>query len=449
MTKLEVEVVSTETIKPSSPTPDHLRRHNLSFLDQIQPPIFMPMVLFFPKDPHTTEDPTERCTKIKTALSETLTKFYPLAGRVRGTQYVDCNDEGACYMEAKANSNIIDIIQNPNPSDFNKFIPCALDAASELPICLQVTFFACGGMSIGMGMSHKVGDALSYFTFLNSLAATTRGEPDYIHAPEFVSDKYFPQQDLSGSYQHRSGIIKHNISTKRFVFDAPAVSALRAQSTDVENEQARRPTRVEALSAFIWRRYIAACTSQQQNNSADDVPAMYTVSHAVNLRTRMDPPLPEYTFGNVTRTTISVPPIQVEPKEGSSSDPSLYSVVSHVREALKQVDRDYIKKLQEGEGFLSFLKERSSQVKRGEVVSFSFTSLCRFPIYDADFGWGKPVYAGSASFTFKNLVSLFDTTSGDGVEAWINLKEEDMEKFEADEEVLKYVSPNLSSKNSG
>ncbi|CAN6676286.1 unnamed protein product [Malus baccata var. baccata] len=400
----------------------------------------MPMVLFFPKDPHTTEDPTERCTKIKTALSETLTKFYPLAGRIRGIQYVDCNDEGAYYVEAKANSNITDIIQNPCPSDFNMFIPCALDAASELPICLQVTFFACGGMSVGMGMSHKVGDALSFFIFLNSLAATTRGEPDYGHAPELISDKYFPQQELSGSYKHSSGMIKHNVSTKRFVFDASAVSSLRARSTDVENEHARRPTHDTSRPAP---------TNQQQNDHADDVPAMYTVSHAVNLRTRTDPPLPEYTFGNVTRTAISVPPLLVEPKDGSVSDPSLYSVVRHVRQALKQVDREYVKKLQEGEGFLSFLKERSSQVKRGEVVSFSFTSLCRFPIYDADFGWGKPVYAGSASFTFKNLVSFFDTTSGDGVEAWINLKEEDMENFEADEEVHKYVSPNPSSKNSG
>lgn len=440
--KFQVEVLSTETIKPSSPTPDHLRHHNLAYLDQIQPPIFMPMVLFYPKEPdHNDEDlisiHEQRCSKIKKALSDTLVKFYPLAGRVHGTQYVDCNDEGAYYVEAKTDCKISDIIENPNPKDFNKFLPLELDAAHELPVCFQVTFFACGGMSIAMGMSHKIGDGLSYFTFLNGLAAESRGEGDHIRAPEFVSDKYFPHKDLSGFYQHRSGIIKQNISTKRFVFDAPSVQAIRAKCVDMS----RRPTRVEALSAFIWCRYIAACTNIQKDD-VRSTDATYTVSHAVNLRTRMEPPLPEYTFGNVTRTAIAVPPVPVDPKDGS-----LHGVVNHVREAIKQVNTEYIKKLQEGDEHLNFLRSRSEEVKRGEVVSFSFTSLCRFPIYDADFGWGKPVYVGSASLTFKNLVSFFDTNVGDGVEAWINLKEEDMEKFEADEELLKYVSPAPSTKN--
>lgn len=400
------------------------------------------MVLFYPKEPdHNDEDlisiHEQRCSKIKKALSNTLVKFYPLAGRVHGTQYVDCNDEGAYYVEAKTDCKISDIIENPNPKDFNKFLPLELDAAHELPVCFQVTFFACGGMSIAMGMSHKIGDGLSYFTFLNGLAAESRGEGDHIRTPEFVSDKYFPQKDLSGFYQHRSGIIKQNISSKRFVFDAPSVQAIRAKCVDMS----RRPTRVEALSAFIWCRYIAACTNIQKDD-VSSTDATYTVSHAVNLRTRMEPPLPDHAFGNVTRTAIAVPPLPVDPKDGS-----LHGVVNHVREAIKQVNTEYIKKLQEGDEHLNFLRSRTEEVKRGEVVSFSFTSLCRFPIYDADFGWGKPVYVGSASLTFKNLVSFFDTNVGDGVEAWIHLKEEDMEKFEADEELLKYVSPAPSSKN--
>jgi shikimate O-hydroxycinnamoyltransferase len=76
------------------------------------------------------------------------------------------------------------------------------------------------------------------------------------------------------------------------------------------------------------------------------------------------------------------------------------------------------------------------------MVTFSFTSLCNFPIYEIDFGWGKPAWVTSASFTFNNLVSFFDTKSGDGIEAWINLKEEEMGKLENDEELLAYVSPN-------
>ena len=39
------------------------------------------------------------------------------------------------------------------------------------------------------------------------------------------------------------------------------------------------------------------------------------------------------------------------------------------------------------------------------------------------------------------MVYFFDTMLRDGIEAWISLKEEDMAKFEADEELLTYVSP--------
>ncbi len=111
-----------------------------------------------------------------------------------------------------------------------------------------------------------------------------------------------------------------------------------------------------------------------------------------------------------------------------------------MRDSIREVNVDYVKKLQESDGHLNFMKERAASIKKGEVVSFSFTSLCRFPIYEADFGWGKPVWVGSASLTFKNLVTFFDTNSGNGIEAWVNLKEEDMVKFERDEELLAYVS---------
>jgi hypothetical protein len=48
--KVDIQVISTDTIKPSSSTPDHLRHHTLSFTDQIAPPFFMPFLLFYPRD---------------------------------------------------------------------------------------------------------------------------------------------------------------------------------------------------------------------------------------------------------------------------------------------------------------------------------------------------------------------------------------------------------------
>ena len=98
-----------------------------------------------------------------------------------------------------------------------------------------------------------------------------------------------------------------------------------------------------------------------------------------------------------------------------------------------------MKNLQQDDAHLNYIKERAARFKKGEVFSLAITSLCWFPLYEADFGWGKPSWVTTANMTFKNLVSFFDTKSGDGIEAWIILKEEDMAKLETDEELFAYL----------
>ena len=36
-------------------------------------------------------------------------------------------------------------------------------------------------------------------------------------------------------------------------------------------------------------------------------------------------------------------------------------------------------------------KEKAERWERG-VCSYTFSSLCKFPIYETDFGWGKPAW---------------------------------------------------------
>ncbi|EEF47530.1 3'-N-debenzoyl-2'-deoxytaxol N-benzoyltransferase, putative [Ricinus communis] len=427
---VEVEFISQELIKPSSPTPDHLRHFQLSFLDQIQVPVWMPFVLFYSKEPNTSN--LARCNQLKKSLSKTLTIFYPLAGRVNNNTSIHCNDEGVLFVEAQANCQLSDILRNANPSDNNKLIPLPLDDGKGLAAFLQVTFFTCGGLAISLAMSHKLGDALSKLIFLNCWAAITRGDtdPNIIGVSPSGSATLFPPKILSG-FDAGAAIVKDNIVTKRFVFDSSTVSGLRAK---YKHKNGCSVSRVEALAAFIWSRFMAATQADRTDNK------LYMVLHAVNLRPRMEPPLSNLYFGNITRIATTM-------ADMNAKDDECYGIVSRMNNAIRSVNADFVKSLQKSDGHLNFLKEEAGKITKGELIHFAFTSLCKFPVYEIDFGWGKPVWVGSACLVFKNLALFFDTKEGNGIEAWINLKEEDMAKFELDEELRAHITstPNGNS----
>ncbi|KAK7829855.1 vinorine synthase, partial [Quercus suber] len=192
----------------------------------------MPFCVFYPQDRRANLSNLERCDWIKKSLSEVLTLFYLLAGRVKVNLYIDCNDEGVLYVESKANCQLSEFLENPIPTEVNKFLPIQA-------LAIQVTTFNCGRM--------------------------------------------------------------HKIVIKRFVYDASSIVALRAKySTDNNNIANPRPSHMEVLSAFIWSRYLAAQHNQNNPNK------IYAVFHAADLHKRLDPPLSEQYFGNISLSTASV-----------------------------------------------------------------------------------------------------------------------------------------------
>ncbi|MCH82035.1 vinorine synthase-like [Trifolium medium] len=78
---------------------------------------------------------------------------------------------------------------------------------------------------------------------------------------------------------------------------------------------------------------------------------------------------------------------------------------------------------------------------------FKFTSWCRLPLYELDFGWGKPTWVTTSGSSSKNLIVLMDTEDGIGIEAIVNLEENVMAKFENEVELLQYASLNLSKQS--
>ena len=112
--KLVVQTASEENILPSSPTPDHLRIFKLSVLDQIIFNFYIPLTLFYLNN--NTSDLSSvilnRSKILKHALSKTLSRFYPLAGKIKDTHHIECNDEGVYYIQTQVNTHLTDFLES-------------------------------------------------------------------------------------------------------------------------------------------------------------------------------------------------------------------------------------------------------------------------------------------------------------------------------------------------
>ncbi|KAI3895243.1 hypothetical protein MKX03_020592 [Papaver bracteatum] len=439
---MKVEVVSKESIKPSCPTPHHLKFYNLSFLDQLAPPIYATAVLYYFNAKNIIDTDVYRSV-VKKSLAETLIKFYPLAGKIIDDKFmVDCNDEGADYIETKvSNCQLSQLIQHPNVHQLvNKFIPSdpytTETCSKKVPLSVQVNFFEdCGGIVIGLRISHKLADAASLTTFVNDWATVARGivtgdRDQQIKGPSFEWQSLFPPRDLMGFIP--TTLIEEDevLVTKKFVFGDSKLAQLKAKSIIVDDVPDQyQPTRVQVLSAFLWKCFIDIYQAKNKEGAQLKV---YLATHIVNMRSRMVPSLPTNSFGNVLG--VSAASI-IKNNEGTvkNDHPDL---VRKIRDSINKVDADYVREIRTTDAQLNAFKALTENCASGLALMLNFSSWCRFPIYEADFGWGKPTWVSTGELAMKNMVVLMDTSSGDGIEAWIHLGTEDMAKLERHEELL-------------
>lgn len=78
---MEVEILSTKLIKPTSPTPNHFQNFKLSFFDQIADEPHLPLVLFYPPSNNTTNNNSTTEDQLEQSLSRILTHIYPVVDR--------------------------------------------------------------------------------------------------------------------------------------------------------------------------------------------------------------------------------------------------------------------------------------------------------------------------------------------------------------------------------
>ncbi|KAL0733684.1 hypothetical protein Bca4012_009894 [Brassica carinata] len=424
--------MSVETIKPSSPTQQCLRTLDLSVVDYLMQPVYTYACLFYTNDPSIPREETTQ--KLKTSLSETLTSFYPFAGRVNGLA-VDCNDEGAIFIEATlGNSTLSSFLSSPDSNEIQQtllplhYVPKTSEASITWPLLIvKASYFKCGGMSLGICMSHKLADAASLSAFIRVWAATARGESGTVGKPEFAGINIYPPANdaLKAVEIHKPKITG---VTKRFVFSGSKIEELKAKVA-----QPPRPTRVQCVTALLWRCVCAAASKTTTTSTK-------VLYQPANLRTKIPSLLSENLIGNLIFTSMTL--------SRKNEEIGIQETVKELRERAEELTS----LVQENDGSATELgskllgKAFSDYSKFSNEPGYSMyavTSWCNMPFYEANFGNGCPVWVvGNVAPRLELVTMLLDSNDFKGIEAWVTLSEEDMLSFEQNPELLAFASPN-------
>lgn len=432
-----MEIISREFIKPSSPTPPNLRNFPISFIDHIFFRNYVPLLFFY--DDTKVCDQISKISHLKNSLSQILSIYYPFAGRFKDQLSIECNDQGASFLVTNiAGTKLSTILRKPTENLLNPLFPDEVQwknmDLNESILVIQINCFECGGIVISVCACHKIIDAATAFSFMNDWAKlNSEGESNSkstLSLPYnllYAGDTIFPQGSLP-NFPEREFVIDKTIVSKRFVFEASKIKLLKTMMVNPDSHEVKNPTRVEVVTAMIYKCVVSALELNFKTTS---------LRMAVDLRRRMVPPLSDKCVGNIVWFLLVI-------------NPELHDLVFKIRQGLHEFCEVYPMKFGGKEKDLPFifqcLKQVTTPVSESDYNQslILYASWCKFPMYEADFGWGKPIWVTTSTCPVKNAIVLMDTRNGNGIEAIVNMKESDMVRFEREVELVQYASLNPS-----
>ncbi|RVW69827.1 Acetyl-CoA-benzylalcohol acetyltransferase [Vitis vinifera] len=307
---MEVQILSRKMIKPSSPTPPHLRNLMLSPIDQGAPHTYVPTLFYYPisgSNGSSRGENIERRKRLETSLSDTLTLFYPLAGRlIKDSHAVDCNDEGIEFLDAKVDGQLKELLSRRNDvigllNSFTQFDSGSSGSVTAPLVVIQTTMFDCGGLAIGISIRHAIADGFTMVHFVTAWATANRAGINQLTRPDFNLASLFPAKDLPVVKPDPPPRILgfDKVVTKRFLFDGAKISILAAKYMASDQGVRWKPSRVEVVTSLI-RGALIRVSLEKHGRLRNSV-----VIHSVNLRGKIIPAIPDFCCGNLYRRVIA------------------------------------------------------------------------------------------------------------------------------------------------
>ncbi|XP_071734417.1 protein ENHANCED PSEUDOMONAS SUSCEPTIBILITY 1 [Rutidosis leptorrhynchoides] len=421
--------------------------------------------------------------RLKQSLSITLTHFPPLAGRLvtdsNGYIYITCNDFGAQFVHANATHvSVNDIVSSLHVPDviktffaFDRMV--SYDGQFNPILAVQVTELN-DGVFIGFSVNHAVVDGTSLWNFINTFAEICnkglnlkQKQPSFERDSIMISpavlkipdgglkvtfDEHAPLCERVFSFSRESILKLKNTTNNRKKLscygngeiNVNAVEIMGKQKNDIpindsvtelignwiRNAVVTKPQPVSEISSFqsvcalLWR---AVTRARKFENSKTT-----TFRMAVNCRHRLEPKLDPYYFGNA---------IQSIPTYATAGD-----VLSHdLKWCAEQLNKNVLS--HDDTMVRRFVNNWEMDPKcfplgNPDGAMLTMGSSPRFPMFDNDFGWGKPVAVRSGRANkFDGKISAFPGKDGGGsVDLEVVLSPETMAELELDSEFMQYVS---------
>lgn len=431
--QVQVKVSRVSMIAPAIPTVKH--RMFLSSIDLSMIATNNLRKLLFYK---TQKEFSTIVDELKGSLSLALVDFFPFAGRLdidggeSGRPEVDCNDAGAEFVEAA-----IDIVfehlekdEFQHKSFFKELVQTRDKSYDASLLSIQVTAFQGGGICIGVNFHHVIADGASFWHFMKCWAELSRGLPisenpchmrtyykrdkeSYsipkisVRAEEVVNDRIKEAQILRFTRDDllpmKNSEISLSTSDPSRNMNSSIQKPIKSEGTKLEittfhfsekmieslKERSGASSSFVAVAAQFWR-----CVME-----AREVPENEAVyfALAVDCRGRVNPPLPPTYFGNcicigTARTTAKqllgqdigfAAALIQELIHSSNWEMQLNNRIDWVESQLCSCDKDRSVTIP------NFPKYQGRYIVRVAMSP-------KFPVYDIDHGWGRPLNVQAA-----------------------------------------------------
>lgn len=279
-------------------------------------------------------------------------------------------------------------------------------------------------MSLGLSHLHRLTDGMAALYFVKSWSEITRGldisrSPIIDRTPLRARDppqpifdhiEYQPVPTMKNPMENTKS---KSVEVRIFKMKREQIKMLKVKYSKEANYSS-----FEILASHIWK-----CASKARSLPDDQLTKLFTLA---NGRPKLKPPLPYNFFGNVlfaSSTIVTVGDL--------ISRPTSYAA-SKIRQTLVQMDNNYLRSA------IDFLELRPDLIHgpgRGADVymspNFGIVAWVGLPIYDADFGWGRPFYMGPVGLSLEGKAYILPTANNDGsFLVAIALQSEHMKVFE-------------------